>query len=319
MNSKFTIVISTLNRLQLLKRALESALNQTLPVDVIVSDNGSNDGTKEYLAGIEASNLTKLRIEKTISIHEHSEFWFAHIQSEWYVHLSDDDYLEPTFMESISRLLDEHPSAQLIYSKSVIHMWDVAYNGKCGPEIEEGWEFLKAFLEGAREPCMCSIAFKRAFTLQFKMPHNRLIGDMYYWVRAADIGSIVCVQEALSHYTYIRNNIDNQTSGIRLSVWAKESRLLAEEMRSVINNHVHESGWNPDRVVNLFLARTCANQVLWNTLRGGKRFKMIGEVLKESKMWIRSPSVWVRVLGGLLLPGKCIKFGIKYYIKNKEN
>jgi glycosyltransferase involved in cell wall biosynthesis len=46
MAPRLTIAIPTLNRAQLLTRAIESALAQTSPdIEIIVSDNGSTDDT----------------------------------------------------------------------------------------------------------------------------------------------------------------------------------------------------------------------------------------------------------------------------------
>ena len=50
MNYKYGIVIVTYNRLSLLKECVEHAINQTIPATkIIIIDNSSTDGTKEYL------------------------------------------------------------------------------------------------------------------------------------------------------------------------------------------------------------------------------------------------------------------------------
>jgi len=46
---KFTIVITTYNRLDFLKRAINSALEQTIKCEIIVVDDCSTDGTEEYV------------------------------------------------------------------------------------------------------------------------------------------------------------------------------------------------------------------------------------------------------------------------------
>jgi glycosyltransferase involved in cell wall biosynthesis len=46
---KFSIVITTYNRLNLLKRAIDSALAQTLPCEVVVVDDCSSDSTQAYV------------------------------------------------------------------------------------------------------------------------------------------------------------------------------------------------------------------------------------------------------------------------------
>jgi glycosyltransferase involved in cell wall biosynthesis len=46
---KFSIVITTYNRLTLLQRAIDSALTQTMPCEVVVVDDCSSDGTQAYV------------------------------------------------------------------------------------------------------------------------------------------------------------------------------------------------------------------------------------------------------------------------------
>ncbi len=46
---KFSLVITTYNRLELLKRAIACGLNQTVPCEVVVADDASTDGTEEYV------------------------------------------------------------------------------------------------------------------------------------------------------------------------------------------------------------------------------------------------------------------------------
>ncbi len=53
MNYKVCAVVVTYNRLQLLKGALASLFRQTYKPDIVVINNGSTDGTTEYLQGID--------------------------------------------------------------------------------------------------------------------------------------------------------------------------------------------------------------------------------------------------------------------------
>ena len=56
---EFSVVIPTYNRLDYLKQALSSVWAQTFTdYEIIVVDDGSNDGTREYLHGLRS----KLRI-----------------------------------------------------------------------------------------------------------------------------------------------------------------------------------------------------------------------------------------------------------------
>jgi len=68
MNRKLTVsvVIPTYNRVEYLKKALKSLLNQSyMPNEIIVIDDGSTDGTKEFLMSISKKNkLIKYYFQK---------------------------------------------------------------------------------------------------------------------------------------------------------------------------------------------------------------------------------------------------------------
>ena len=55
---KICCVIVTFNRLSLLKECIQAVLNQTRSLDkIIIVDNGSSDGTKEYLSNLKGENI----------------------------------------------------------------------------------------------------------------------------------------------------------------------------------------------------------------------------------------------------------------------
>ena len=49
---KFSVVITTYNRLHLLQRAIDSARNQTINCEVVVADDCSSDDTKTYVKSL---------------------------------------------------------------------------------------------------------------------------------------------------------------------------------------------------------------------------------------------------------------------------
>ena len=54
--NRFSVIIPTFNRLDLLSRTLDSLFRQTRPIhEILVVDDGSTDGTAEYLASLKGS------------------------------------------------------------------------------------------------------------------------------------------------------------------------------------------------------------------------------------------------------------------------
>lgn len=107
---KFSIVITTYNRLDLLKRAIDSALNQTVPCEVIVADNASTDGTEDYVLSLGE----QVRYVRNPSNLNHAGAVNAGAEAatgEWIKLVDDDDYLAPPCIEVMSDAIARHPQA----------------------------------------------------------------------------------------------------------------------------------------------------------------------------------------------------------------
>ncbi len=110
---KFSIIITTYNRLPLLKRAIEKSLAQTIPCEVIVVDDCSEDGTQDYV-----TTFIKKTGNKSLVYHR-NQVNLGHSQSvnvgvkiatgEWLKFLDDDDYLAPNCIEEITQVVSLHP------------------------------------------------------------------------------------------------------------------------------------------------------------------------------------------------------------------
>ena len=61
---KASIVITTKNRKESLRRAIASAVMQTIPVEIIVIDDGSTDGTSEMVT----SEFPQVRLERAAQL-----------------------------------------------------------------------------------------------------------------------------------------------------------------------------------------------------------------------------------------------------------
>jgi len=118
MNEKFTIVIVTYNRLELLKECIQSAFNQTLrPYKVVVVDNASTDGTGVYLAEQEKI-FDNLIVDTSPSnlggaggFHRGLEV--ASLESsDWVVLIDDDAMLCSEYLETIAKYSSLMPNVK---------------------------------------------------------------------------------------------------------------------------------------------------------------------------------------------------------------
>lgn len=101
-----SIVIPTFNRAKLVVRAIDAALNQTVPVEVVVCDHGSTDDTPQVVA----SYGYRIRYVRRENDRGPIVCWRDGIENATgdLVNITyDDDWLAPTFVEKTMALLED--------------------------------------------------------------------------------------------------------------------------------------------------------------------------------------------------------------------
>lgn len=123
---KFSIVITTYNRSPLLQRAVESALAQTLPCEIVVVDDSSSDGTEEYVqslsSALQASGDTRLVYHRQPINQGHCAAVNAGVaiaQGDWIKLLDDDDYLASNCLEEMAKAIALYPLAVLCSCQAI--------------------------------------------------------------------------------------------------------------------------------------------------------------------------------------------------------
>jgi len=107
-----TVYITTYNRRKLLERAINSVLNQThSPIELIVADDGSTDGSQEYLTemheqGILTAILNTTGKSKGACYGRNRAISMA--KGEFISGLDDDDYFEPWRIETFIKKWQEY-------------------------------------------------------------------------------------------------------------------------------------------------------------------------------------------------------------------
>lgn len=101
-----TLIIPTFNRSELLKKAVESALGQSVACDVIVVDHGSSDDTEAVMRAF-GDQVTYIRREVD---HGPIFSWVDGVlnsKTPFIKLLFDDDYLAPDFVEACEKLMND--------------------------------------------------------------------------------------------------------------------------------------------------------------------------------------------------------------------
>lgn len=103
---KISIVMPTYNGLKYIQQAIESVLHQDfLDWELLISDDGSNDGTRDYLCSLQDQRIKVHLQAKNLGIFGNLNFLFERAQAELtQILCQDDHFIEPT---SLRRIVEE--------------------------------------------------------------------------------------------------------------------------------------------------------------------------------------------------------------------
>lgn len=112
-----TIGIPTYERAETLGRALASALGQShTSLEVIISDNGSRDGTEAVCRAAAAADerVRYVRHERNRGSTFNFNYLFASCRGDYVMMLADDDWLDPDYVAACVAVLRAEPTAALV-------------------------------------------------------------------------------------------------------------------------------------------------------------------------------------------------------------
>lgn len=203
----FSVIIPLYNKAPYVRKTIESVLGQTFDdYELIIIDNGSNDGSSEIVAEFNDPRIQIVRLEENIGVSNARNKGVELSTAPYITFLDADDWWEPTFLEEMAGLTERHPNAS-IYGTG----YYIVKNGKkrVAPiGVEEG------FTEGeinycnvyAKTLCMplTSITVAMSRTIFDEMggfkPYLKLGEDFDLWIRIALKHKVVFLNKPLSSY-----------------------------------------------------------------------------------------------------------------------
>lgn len=111
-SQKVSILLITWNALEYTKLCLESILNYTnYPYQLIIVDNGSTDGTQDYLRSVEASLiLNDCNLGYSFAIQQAYEF----VETEFVCTLNNDVVVSPAWLKTLVETYEKYPLVKQI-------------------------------------------------------------------------------------------------------------------------------------------------------------------------------------------------------------
>ena len=136
------VIIPTYNRRELVVRAVESVLRQTFPAaEVVVVDDGSEDGTAEALQKMFGGKITLRRHARRQGVAAARNTGIKATTSPWLALLDSDDVWHPTKLEEQVRFHQEHPDLLISQCDEIWIRHGVRVNPKKKHRKQGGWIF----------------------------------------------------------------------------------------------------------------------------------------------------------------------------------
>jgi glycosyltransferase involved in cell wall biosynthesis len=154
MKAKFTIFVPVHNGGEHLKRCVESVLAQTLQdYHLVVLENGSTDGSREWLATVRDPRVSVLPSERLLPIEENWGRALALPKNELMTIFGHDDLMDPAYLAVMDAVVRRHPEAGLYFAhfRYVDEAGKVLRSCRPLPERETAAEYLHGLYTRQRD------------------------------------------------------------------------------------------------------------------------------------------------------------------------
>jgi glycosyltransferase involved in cell wall biosynthesis len=123
-NPKFTVIIPTRERLSTLIWSIQTLTEQQYDdLEIIISDNFSQDGTRDYIKSLTDPRIRYINTGKRVSMTENWEFALNHATGEFVTYVGDDDGLAIGALAYCEELLSRFNTKALAWKKAT-YLWN---------------------------------------------------------------------------------------------------------------------------------------------------------------------------------------------------
>lgn len=228
-----SVLIPTRNRHKYLPFAIQSALNvPSSEIEIIVSENHSEDCSLEVCRQFSDSRLRVLQPQRPLAMHDNWEFLLAQANGRWITFIGDDDAVMPHCVDHLRFLDLRYPQAEAIFSPRAYFFWpgcektygDVAVNAWFMDEHR--WIDSKRQLQAALRGKIPYISLPQMYSGGFQRRSlvnrvRRVQGGAYF--RSVTPDAYSALMACIHTYRYVQTGVpitwvgtspDRQTSDI---------------------------------------------------------------------------------------------------------
>lgn len=225
MKPKVSIIITTHNRVGMLKRAVKSAQTAGRDIEIIVVDDASTDETRQFCSNL--SGIKYIRLERNQRTAGTRNVGITASTSPYLCFLDDDDWRLPNSLDKQAELLDKNPNYGLVYGQYLTadqsgDIIDLTPVPNICPVGDVFWDLLSKNFIGCltavfRKECLFKVGLLDCSSDRYG------IEDYDLWVRIAELFEFGCVKEPVAVYRKPEPNSRQWSSDI-----VKQYSLIAK-------------------------------------------------------------------------------------------
>ncbi len=210
MNTRFSVIIPLYNKAPYVAKAIGSVLAQSFTdFELVIMDDGSKDDSfAKALESIEGNSNCHLYRQKNAGVSLARNNAVALSQGEYVCFLDADDWWEPSFLEEMSKLIEEFPDAG-IYGTSYTIVNEIKRKTRVAQiGVEEGFEkgyinYCRAYAKTMYMPLWTGAVCipRRVFEEMKGFPKDVKLGeDFILWVQIALKHKVAFLNRPLAYY-----------------------------------------------------------------------------------------------------------------------
>jgi len=206
-NVKVSIVLPSYNHLDYLPFAIDGILSQTYKnFELIIVNDGSRDGTKEYLSTLQDPRIKVINRENG-GLPSALNCGFEHAQGEFLTWTSADNYTAPCWLEKMVSALDNSSQEIGFVWTNFCYIDDKNNLTKIHKVSEINFEKLVV-----SNPGIASFLYRASLADIIEPYDLNLEGaeDWDFWIRLFEITKAIHVDETLYYYRFHENSMTHQ-------------------------------------------------------------------------------------------------------------
>jgi glycosyltransferase involved in cell wall biosynthesis len=222
-----SIVVTSYNHAEFLPQRMESLLAQTYSnFEIIVVDDGSTDGSREYLNKFKAHPKVSLFFLESNKGYVHaSNFGVSKAKGEYVVFAECDDFSEPDQIAALYRTLTTNNGVGVAWSRSYLidekgriigsdfQERSTAFQNYCQADVRiPGGMVLKFLMHSCVVPNMSAAMFRKSLFAGIGGLSDRykLSADLDFWVRMAEVSDFYYLKKPLNYFRSHPDTVRNQ-------------------------------------------------------------------------------------------------------------